>query len=259
MRSLGVVVFAPLFDHDLGLPEGIKYLPVEQLVAEAGIEALDIAVLPGRAWLDVSGFGADGSDPIPDGFGNELRAIVGPNVGWYAAQDEQVGQHIDHVDRVEFALHPDRQAFPAMLIDDVQRAKCPPIVGPMVHEVIRPDMVAILRSETDTRSVVEPEPALLRLFRWHFQPLTLPQTLDPLVIDCPPCISEQGCYPPVAVTSVLSRQFDHVSNQQVFVRPSSGHLALRRTLLAEHAACPALGNTKLVADQVNAHATTRGA
>ncbi len=41
MRSLGVVVFPPLFDQDLGLPEGIEYLPVEQLVAEAGIEALD--------------------------------------------------------------------------------------------------------------------------------------------------------------------------------------------------------------------------
>ena len=83
--------------------------------------------------------------------------------------------------------------------------------------------------------------------------------LDPLVIDFPPCISEQGCDPPVAVTSVLSRQFDHVSNQQVFVRPSFGHVALRRSVLAEHAACTALGNTKLVANQINAQATTRGA
>ena len=120
-------------------------------------------------------------------------------------------------------------------------------------------MVAAFWLETDTGPVIEPKPALLWSLGWHFQPLASPQALDPLVIDCPPCISEQGCYPPVAVTSVLSRQFDHVSNQQVFVRPSSGHLALRRTVLAEHAACPALGNTKLVADQVNAHATTRGA
>jgi hypothetical protein len=47
MRSLGVVVYAPLFDHDLRLPEGKKFLPVELLVPEAGIDSLDIAVLPG--------------------------------------------------------------------------------------------------------------------------------------------------------------------------------------------------------------------
>ncbi len=35
-------------------------------------------------------------------------------------------------------------------------------------------------------------------------------------------LTELGGDPPVTVTSVLSRQFDHVSNQQVFVRPSSG-------------------------------------
>jgi hypothetical protein len=36
-------------------------------------------------------------------------------------------------------------------------------------------------------------------------------------------------------------------------------VALRRSVLAEHAACTALGNTKLVANQINAQATTRGA
>ena len=66
-----------------------------------------------------------------------------------------------------------------------------------------------------------------------FSPLTSPQTLDPLVIDCPPGISEQGRDPPVAVTSILSRQFDHVSNQPVFVRPSSGQVALRRSTAAD--------------------------
>ena len=47
MRSLSVVVSAPLFDQDLCFPERIEDLPVEQLVPEAGIEALDIGVLPG--------------------------------------------------------------------------------------------------------------------------------------------------------------------------------------------------------------------
>jgi hypothetical protein len=70
---------------------------------------------------------------------------------------------------------------------------------------------------------------------------------------------EQGRDPPVAVASVLSRQFDHVSNQQVLVHSSSGHVALRRSVLAKHTASPALRNTKLVANQVDAPAATRGA
>ncbi len=41
MRALGIVVYSPLFDRDLRLPEGIEDLPVEQLVPEAGIEALN--------------------------------------------------------------------------------------------------------------------------------------------------------------------------------------------------------------------------
>jgi hypothetical protein len=46
MRSLGIVVLSPLFDHDPRLAEGIEDLPVEQFVSEAGFEALDIAVFP---------------------------------------------------------------------------------------------------------------------------------------------------------------------------------------------------------------------
>jgi len=47
MRSLGIVVLALLLHQNLGLPEEIDDLPVEQLVAKARIEALDIAILPG--------------------------------------------------------------------------------------------------------------------------------------------------------------------------------------------------------------------
>jgi hypothetical protein len=47
VRSLGIVMLTPLLDQDLGFPEGIKGLPIEQLVAEPGIDALDVPVLSG--------------------------------------------------------------------------------------------------------------------------------------------------------------------------------------------------------------------
>src|SRR5215510_15572128 len=54
-----VVVASPTLDDDLGLAQSVENLAVEQLIAKAGIEALDVAVLPGAArpvvGADVSG------------------------------------------------------------------------------------------------------------------------------------------------------------------------------------------------------------
>ena len=63
MRSSGVVLVAPAFDDDLGLLERIEDLAIEELVPEPGIEALAIAVLPGRSRLDVGGPRTDCRDP----------------------------------------------------------------------------------------------------------------------------------------------------------------------------------------------------
>ncbi len=46
MGAFGVVVFAPLLDDDLGFPQGVEDLPVEQFIPEADIEALAISILP---------------------------------------------------------------------------------------------------------------------------------------------------------------------------------------------------------------------
>ncbi len=45
--SFRVVVFPPLFDQDLGLTQAVEDLPIEELIAESGIEALAVSVLPG--------------------------------------------------------------------------------------------------------------------------------------------------------------------------------------------------------------------
>src|SRR5215218_7498328 len=52
-RADRVVVPTPALDDDLGLLERGDDLAVEQLVPELGVEALDVAVLPRRAWGDV--------------------------------------------------------------------------------------------------------------------------------------------------------------------------------------------------------------
>src|SRR5947208_3390441 len=80
MRPDGVVVPSPTLDDDLGLAQHVEDLAVEQLVAQARIEALDEAVLPWTARGDVGGLCADGADPILHGLGDKLRAVVGTDV-----------------------------------------------------------------------------------------------------------------------------------------------------------------------------------
>ena len=76
MRALCVAVAAPAFDDDLRLGEAVEGLAVEQFVAELGIEALAVAVILRNSRLDVGSLRADGSDPLPRRFGDELRPVA---------------------------------------------------------------------------------------------------------------------------------------------------------------------------------------
>ena len=100
-----------------------------------------------------------------------------------AAQDEQVCQDIDDVGRGELPPNADCQALAGELVQDVEHAEGPAVMGPVMHEVIGPDMVRPLGAQPDAGSVVEPEPAPLRLLAGHLQPLAPPQALDSLVVQ----------------------------------------------------------------------------
>jgi hypothetical protein len=99
----------------------------------------------------------------------------------------------------------------------VERSERFSVISSVVHKVIRPNVVPILRLQTNARTVVQPEPSFLRLFHWYFEPLMSPQAFDTLVVDLPSGVSEQSCDPTVAVTTILARQFDHVGHQAVFI------------------------------------------
>lgn len=62
----------------------------------------------------------------------------GPYVFRRAAQDEQIGQSVDHVDRVKFSIHADRQSLLCELVGEVVRAEDPPTLRPIQDKVIEP-------------------------------------------------------------------------------------------------------------------------
>ena len=76
MRTERVVEAPPAFHDDAGFSESVEDFAIEQLVPKPGVEALDVAVLPRAAGLDVGGPCANGGDPVLDGLRNELGAVA---------------------------------------------------------------------------------------------------------------------------------------------------------------------------------------
>src|SRR6056297_1328625 len=199
----GVVVDAPLLYDDLGLADGVEDLAVEQFVPEPRVEALNVAVFPWRARLDVGGPGADRCDPVPDRGRDELGTVVRPDVLRWPPEDEEIDQRVEDIGRVELACNMDHERLPGELIEDDEDAIGSAVVGAILDEVIGPDMVRPLRPEPDAGAIVQPEPAPLLLLRWNLQPFAPPDTLDPLVVHVPARMVQQRRHRPVAVTAIL--------------------------------------------------------
>src|SRR5699024_10683575 len=104
------------------------------------------------------------ADPFTDGLGHKLGTVIGADVTGYATQDERIGQHIDHVDGLEFAVDADRQALMRELVEHVEHAILPPIVGTILDKVIGPDVIGTPGPETDAKPISQPETAPFGLF-----------------------------------------------------------------------------------------------
>ena len=81
MWALRVVVPSPLLNDDPGFIEAVEDLSVQELIAEPGIEALTISVLPRWPRFDVGGLGTDSLDPLHDRIRDELRSVIRSDVG----------------------------------------------------------------------------------------------------------------------------------------------------------------------------------
>src|SRR3974377_1715277 len=180
VRPDRVEVAPPALDNDLGLSQRVEDFSIEQFITTACVEALDVTLFPGATWCDVGGLYADRCDPFLHRLGYKFRPIVGPYVTRHATQDEEIGQHIDYVDGLELAGDPDRQAFVGKLVDHIEHSIFPSVMGAILDKVVGPDVIAMLRPQSDAGSVRQPEPAALGLFMRHFQSLASPDPLDPL-------------------------------------------------------------------------------
>lgn len=102
-------------------------------------------------------------------------------------------------------------------------------------------MARIFRTQPDTRPIVQPEPTALGLLLRYFQTLTPPDALDALAVHHPSRRTQQCRHSAIAIATILVGQGDDVLGQRLFVIRPARDLALRRSMLPEHAAYPPFG------------------
>ena len=132
-------------------------------------------------------------------------------------------------------------------------------MGALLDEVVRPHVVAVLGPEPNARSVIQPETAAFRLLGRDLQPLASPDTLDPLVVDCPARLAQQFGDLAVAIAAVLPGKLDNIGGETLLVLTTARDLALRRAMLPERRTGATLGDMQLRSDLLNAGTATRGA
>jgi hypothetical protein len=143
----------------------------------------------------------------------------------------------------------------AELVEHVEHPILASIMGAVLDKVVGPDMIAVLRAQPNARSVGQPEPTALGLLRWDLQPLALPDTLDPLVVDCPARLAQERGDLAIAIAAVVP----NIGGETLLVVTTARDLALRRAMLPERRTGATLGDMQLCSDLLNAGTATRGA
>ena len=93
----------------------------------------------------------------------------------------------------------------------------------------------------------------------NLQPLTLPDTLDPLVVDYPARLAQELGDLAIAIAVVLPGKLDNTGCKTLLVVTAARDLALRRAMLPERRTGATLGDMQLRSDLLNAGTATRGA
>ena len=142
VRAVAVVVEQPVVHGDLDVVVVMEVPAVGELLPEARVEALDDAVLPGAARIDVDGLDALLGHEALDGLGDELRAVVGADVlGPGLLADHGLEEDADDVLLPDGGGHEAGDDALGELIDDEEDAQGASLPRAQHHEVPRPDLV----------------------------------------------------------------------------------------------------------------------
>lgn len=196
-RTVGphrIVVETPGFDPALGLSEIDKPLFIQAGIPEFAIETLHHGILTWLPGLDEPELDVRVLCPQKQRLAGELRPVVQHNrLGPPPLVDELLEQPAD-ADPGNRKIDELAEAFPAILVHDVQNAQASPRGQLIRHEIHRPALVHAVQGReghavTGREAFTPLAPNLqllftiesIRLLRVHHQPLPLQQFMQQLV------------------------------------------------------------------------------
>ena len=132
-------------------------------------------------------------------------------------------------------------------------------MGLGLDEVEAPNVVSMLGTQPDARSVGQPEPTSLGLLLRDLQPLATPDALNPILANLDPALVEQRRHPAIAVTAILRSEFDDVVGQLIFLGLLRGDVSLRPSRLPDDPAGLSLAQPVPVPSRLNCLPASLGA
>jgi hypothetical protein len=145
--------------------------------------------------------------------------------------DHGFGQHVNDLVAVDPASDMDRQALSRVLIDQVQQSHRPSVMRESAHEIVCPDVIAVLRPQAHAGAVVKPQPAARLLLLRYLQTFATPDSLHAILAYIPARFLQLDGDASISVPAVLVGQRDDGPGQRVFVVPLCGLIALRAAWL----------------------------
>ena len=97
MRADRVVVPPPAFRHDLRFLERVEQLTVQELFPHLAIKRFDIAIFPGRLWLDIARRHLKHLKPVSQLDRDALRSNIRPNMHRDPTTQKQIRSAQEHV------------------------------------------------------------------------------------------------------------------------------------------------------------------
>ena len=86
----------------------------------------------------------------------------------HTSGEHHIRHGLDDAKAVDLASYPDRKALPGKFVDQRHQSELSPIMGLRLDEVIAPHMIAMSWSQSDARSVIEPESTSRLLLPGYF-------------------------------------------------------------------------------------------
>ena len=177
------------------------------------------------------------------------------DVSGNALQDEEVGQNVDHIDRLELAGDTDRQTFMAELVEHVEHPILTSIVGAVLDKVVGLDMIALLRAQPNT---IRRSARARRAWAAYGEP-SAPHVARYARPAYPARVAQERGDLAVAIAAVLPSKLDNIGGETPLVVTTARDLALRRAMLPERRTGATLGHMQLRSHLLDAGTATRGA